>query len=107
MIDDAVRYAGEREQFGQPIGKFQAIAHLLADLQVEVDAARWLLYRAAWIVDAGERCIKEASMANLACTEALLRVTEEGMRGLWGLRPSPWSSISSVTFAMPGCIRDR
>jgi len=47
VIDGAVRYAGEREQFGQPIGKFQAIAHLLADLQVEVDAARWLLYRAA------------------------------------------------------------
>jgi alkylation response protein AidB-like acyl-CoA dehydrogenase len=87
VIDDAVRYAGEREQFGQPIGKFQAIAHLLADLQVEVDGARWLLYRAAWIVDGGDHCIKEASMANLACTEALLRVTEECMRvyGGYGL----------------------
>jgi alkylation response protein AidB-like acyl-CoA dehydrogenase len=87
VIDDAVRYAGERKQFGQPIGKFQAIAHLLADLQVEVDAARWLLYRAAWIVDSGARCIKEASMANLACTEALLQVTSESMRvyGGYGL----------------------
>ena len=87
VIDDAVRYAGERKQFGQPIGKFQAIAHLLADLQVEVDAARWLLYRAAWIVDSGALCIKEASMANLACTEALLRATEESMRvyGGYGL----------------------
>ena len=87
VIDDAVRYAGERRQFGQPIGKFQAIAHLLADLQVEVDAARWLLYRAAWIVDGGERCIKEASMANLACTEALLKVTSDAMRvyGGYGL----------------------
>ncbi len=87
VIEDAVRYAGEREQFGQPIGKFQAIAHLLADLQVEVDAARWLLYRAAWIVDSGARCVKEASMANLACTEALLHVTEEAMRvyGGYGL----------------------
>ncbi len=87
VIDDAVRYAGEREQFNQPIGKFQAIAHLLADLQVEAEGARWLLYRAARIVDSGERCIKEASMANLACTEALLRTTEECMRvyGGYGL----------------------
>jgi alkylation response protein AidB-like acyl-CoA dehydrogenase len=87
VIDDAVRYAGERKQFGQPIGKFQAIAHLLADLQKEVDGARWLLYRATWIVDAGDRCIKEASMANLACTEALLRATEDCMRvyGGYGL----------------------
>ena len=86
-IDDAVAYAGQRRQFDQPIGKFQAIAHLLADLQVEVEAARWLLYRAAWIVDGGARCIREASMANLACTEALLRVTEECMRvyGGYGL----------------------
>ena len=87
VIDDAVRYAGERRQFGQPIGKFQAIAHLLADLQVEVDAARWLLYRAAWIVDGGTRCVREASMANLACSEALLKVTSDAMRvyGGYGL----------------------
>ena len=87
VIDDAVTYSSQREQFGQAIGKFQAIAHLLADLQVQTDAARWLLYRAAWMVDRGVPCLKEASMANLACTEALVRVTSDAMRvyGGYGL----------------------
>ena len=80
VIEDAVRYAQQREQFGQPIGKFQAISHLLADLEVQADAARWLLYRAAWLVDQGVRCVKEASMANLFATETLLKVTSDAMR---------------------------
>jgi alkylation response protein AidB-like acyl-CoA dehydrogenase len=80
VVEDAVRYAQQREQFGQPIGKFQAIGHLLADLAVQADAARWLLYRAAWLVDQGVRCVKEASMANLYATEALLRITSDAMR---------------------------
>ena len=86
-IDDALRYAGERQQFGQAIGKFQAIAHLLVDLQVEADAARWLLYRAAWTADAGAPCAGQTAMATLACSEALLRVTSDAMRvyGGYGL----------------------
>lgn len=87
VIEDAVRYANERQQFGQPIGKFQAISHLLVDLQVQVDAARWLLYRAAWLAAHGKPCEKEASMANLACTAALAKVTSDAMRvyGGYGL----------------------
>ncbi|MEX2145853.1 MAG: acyl-CoA dehydrogenase family protein [Candidatus Rokuibacteriota bacterium] len=80
VIDDAVRYAQQREQFGQPIGKFQAISHLLAELHVQAESARWLLYRAAWLVDQGVRCVKEASIANLHATETLLRVTSDAMR---------------------------
>ncbi len=80
VIDDAVRYAGERQQFGQAIGKFQAIAHLLVDLQVETDAARLLLYRAASLVDDGVPCVKETSMANLHATETLVKVTSDAMR---------------------------
>ncbi|OGK77972.1 MAG: hypothetical protein A2X52_23020 [Candidatus Rokubacteria bacterium GWC2_70_16] len=80
VVDDAVRYAQEREQFGQPIGAFQAISHMLVDLQVSTDAARLLLYRAAWLVDQGIPCMKEASMANLYATEALVRVTSDAMR---------------------------
>ena len=80
VVVDAVRYAGEREQFGQKIGKFQAIGHLLVDLQVETDAARLLLYRAAWLVDEAVPCVKETSMANLFASETLVRVTSEAMR---------------------------
>jgi alkylation response protein AidB-like acyl-CoA dehydrogenase len=83
VVDDAVRYANEREQFGQPIGKFQAIAHLLADLQVETDASRLLLYRAASMIDASVGCVREASIANLHATETLVRVTSDAMR-VWG-----------------------
>jgi len=85
--DDAIAYAGQREQFGQKIGKFQAISHLLADLHVQTESARWLLYRAAWLVDQGVRCVEEASVANLHATETLLKVTSEAMRvyGGYGL----------------------
>jgi alkylation response protein AidB-like acyl-CoA dehydrogenase len=83
VIDDAVRYANEREQFGQRIGKFQAIAHMLADLQVETDAARMLRYRAASMVVEGVPCVREASIANLHATETLVRVTSDAMR-VWG-----------------------
>jgi alkylation response protein AidB-like acyl-CoA dehydrogenase len=80
VVDDAVRYAQEREQFGQPIGKFQAISHMLVDLQALTDAARLLLYRAAWLVDQKVPCVREASMANLYATEALVRITSDAMR---------------------------
>jgi alkylation response protein AidB-like acyl-CoA dehydrogenase len=87
VIQEAVGYACEREQFGQPIGKFQAISHMLVDRQVDVDAARALLYRAAWTADRAVACASEAAMANLACCEALLAVTSDTMRvyGGYGL----------------------
>jgi len=86
-IDGAVRYAGERQQFGQPIGKFQAISHLLVDLQVEVDAARTLLYRAAWTADRGGDAATDSALAHLAASEALLNTTSQAMRvyGSYGL----------------------
>jgi alkylation response protein AidB-like acyl-CoA dehydrogenase len=83
VIQDAVKYANDREQFGRPIGKNQAISHLLADLHAQTESARWLLYRAAWLVDQGVRCVEEASIANLQATENLLRVTSDAMR-VWG-----------------------
>jgi len=80
-IDDAVRYANERRAFGQAIGKFQAIAHLLADLQVEVDGARWLMYRAASLDQPDS---KEAQRAHAACADALLKATSDAMRVFGG-----------------------
>lgn len=87
VVDDAIAYANQRKQFGQAIGKFQAISHLLADLLVQTESARWLVYRAAWLVDQGVRCVEEASVANLHATETLLKVTSEAMRvyGGYGL----------------------
>jgi alkylation response protein AidB-like acyl-CoA dehydrogenase len=87
IIQDAIAYAGQREQFGQKIGKFQAISHLLANLHVQAESARWLVYRAAWLVDQGVRCVEEASVANVHATETLLQVTSDAMRvyGGYGL----------------------
>ena len=65
VLDMSLEYAGQREQFGQPIGKFQAIQFKLADIATELEAARWLTYRAASLRDAGQPFLKEAAMAKL------------------------------------------
>jgi alkylation response protein AidB-like acyl-CoA dehydrogenase len=84
VVDDALAHAKEREQFGRPIGKFQSIAHMLADMQTEVDAARLLVYRAAWTIDQGEPAGKEVSMAKLFASETLMRVATQGMQVMGG-----------------------
>lgn len=83
-LDDAVEYAKQRVQFGQPISKFQAISHLLVDLQVQVDAARLLTYRSAWLLKQSPSALKEASMAKLYATETYLKVASESMRVFGG-----------------------
>lgn len=83
-LDDAVRYSLEREQFGRPVGTFQAIAHQLADLQVEIDAARLLAYRAAWLLANGLPCSREGAMAKLKGSETYVDVARWGMQVLAG-----------------------
>lgn len=73
-LDKAVAYAQEREQFGQPIAKFQAIQWMIAEMTTETDAARLLVNRAAWLKERGERFTKEAAMAKLFATEMSERV---------------------------------
>lgn len=88
----ALKYAQERVQFGRPIGKFQAIAFKLADMITELEAARLLVYRAAWLYDQGRPCIKEASMAKLSATEMAVRVSGEALQihgGYGYMRDSP------------------
>jgi alkylation response protein AidB-like acyl-CoA dehydrogenase len=63
--DLTAAYAKERQQFGQPIGKFQAVQFQLADLATEIEAGRGLVYRAAWLKDQGRPFAKEAAMAKL------------------------------------------
>ncbi|MGD9945205.1 MAG: acyl-CoA dehydrogenase family protein [Burkholderiaceae bacterium] len=83
-LADAIAYAREREQFGKPIGQFQAIAHLLADMATELEAARWLTAMAAWRYDRKLPCAKEASMAKLFVSELFARLTTQGMQILGG-----------------------
>lgn len=61
----SLKYANERVQFGKPIGKNQAVAFKIVNMATEIEAARWLIYRAAYLYDKGEPCLKEACMAKM------------------------------------------
>ena len=77
-LEAATRYAKQRKQFGQPISEFQAIQFKLADMATEVEAARLLVYQAAWLADQGKsRYTREASMAKLFASEVAVRVANE------------------------------
>jgi alkylation response protein AidB-like acyl-CoA dehydrogenase len=82
--DHAIRYAGEREQFGRPIGSFQGVAFMLADMATAVEAARALYLRGAALRDAGEPFSKAAAMAKLFATDAAMRVTTDAVQVFGG-----------------------
>jgi len=82
VVDLALQYAKERKQFGRPIGEFQSIAHMLADMQTEVDAARMLMWRAAWMLSHGRDALREISMAKLFGSETYVKVANLGMQVL-------------------------
>ena len=84
VVDLALAYAKERTQFGRPIGSFQAIAHMLADMQTEVDAAHTLMWRAAWLVASGREALREITMAKLFSSETYVNVASQGMQILGG-----------------------
>lgn len=88
-VDDAVRYATERVQFGQPISGFQAIRHALAEAATDIDAARLMTYHAAWLHTQGVSALKEAAMAKLFASEAGMRATMTGMQVLGGYAQLP------------------
>jgi len=79
-LDVAVKYAQERVQFDRPIAKFQAISHKLADMATQLEAARLLVYRAAWLLDQGERDMKLAAMAKLFASEMANQVADGASR---------------------------
>ncbi len=82
-----LKYARKREQFGQPISKFQAIAFKLADCATEIECARNLLYKACWLRNEHRPFEKEAAMAKLYCSELMGRVTNHAVQihGGYGL----------------------
>ncbi|MCT8990753.1 acyl-CoA/acyl-ACP dehydrogenase [Chelativorans sp. SCAU2101] len=80
VVDLAANYARERKQFGRPIGSNQAIAHMLADMRTEVEAARMLMWRAAWKVAQGEEALADISMAKLYSSETYVKVANMGMQ---------------------------
>jgi butyryl-CoA dehydrogenase len=76
----ASAYAKQREQFGKPIASFQGVAFQIADMATEIDAARLLVYRAAWLKDAGKPYSTEAAMAKLYASEVAARATNAAIQ---------------------------
>jgi butyryl-CoA dehydrogenase len=79
-LDACVKYAGDRRQFGKAIASFQLVQELLADIAVELDAARLLTWRAALLADSGERHTLESSVAKYYASEASLRAANAAVQ---------------------------
>ncbi len=79
-LDESLRYAGERVQFGKPIGSFQAIQFKLADMSVAIELARNQYLKAAWLKDQGRRHTFEATVAKLFASEMLEKVASDAVQ---------------------------
>jgi len=79
-LEDSIEYAQQRQQFGKPIGKNQAIQWMIADMATEIDAARLLVYRAAFLEDQQQPFSIEASMAKLFASEMAMRATRKAIQ---------------------------
>ena len=84
VFEDTLKYMGEREAFGRPISKFQALRHRLADLFTEVLACKQLIYHTAWLHEQGLPAVKESSMAKLLATELQKKVVDECLQFFGG-----------------------
>jgi citronellyl-CoA dehydrogenase len=80
MVEDAMRYAGERSAFGRPLARMQVWRHKLAEHLTAIEAARWLAYRACDLLQRGEPAVKEISMAKLFACDLAQRVAYDCMQ---------------------------
>ncbi len=84
-IDEAIKFARHRIQFGQPVTSFQAVQHMLADMQTQTEAARALVYSVARFVDTGAKDVSRASaMAKLFATDVAMKVTTDAVQVMGG-----------------------
>jgi citronellyl-CoA dehydrogenase len=83
-VRSALEYGGERTAFGNPIRKFQVWRHKFAEHLTNIEAGRWLTYRALDLLNRGERCVREISMAKLYTTELSQRVAYDCMQMFGG-----------------------
>ena len=79
-LEESLRYARERTAFGQPIAEFQGLRWMFSDMKTEIDAARLLVHRAAWMADAGQPYTQAASQAKLFASEAAMRACNKAVQ---------------------------
>ncbi|MFC7321747.1 acyl-CoA dehydrogenase family protein [Halobacillus campisalis] len=80
LLDISMQFVQEREQFGVPIIDHQAVAHMVSEMAVEIEALRSFTYRVAWMADEGEKIIKEAAMLKLYGSEVYNRVADKAVQ---------------------------
>jgi len=80
QLENCIRYARERRQFGQPIGKFQSVANRIADMKVRLETARLVLYKVAWLKKMGKSAIMEAALAKLYLSECFVQNSLDAVR---------------------------
>jgi hypothetical protein len=80
QLEECVRYARTRRQFGQPIGKFQSVSNRIADMKVRLETARLLLYKVAWLKKSGKSAVMEAAVAKLYLSECFVQSSLDAIR---------------------------
>jgi alkylation response protein AidB-like acyl-CoA dehydrogenase len=80
QLETCVRYARQRRQFGQPIGRFQSVSNRLADMKVRLETARLLLYKVAWVKQQGKSAVMEAALAKLYLSECFVQSSLDAIR---------------------------
>jgi len=83
-MEESIGYAKERKAFGFPIGSFQAVQFMVADMGKEIEAARLLVLQSAWMIDQGLRASKYSSFAKCFATDAAMRVTTDAVQVFGG-----------------------
>ena len=83
-MDEAIKYATERSTFGQPIAKYQAVSFMIADMAKDVEAARLLVWQAAWAIDNGRRNTKLAAIAKAFAADVAMRVATDAVQVFGG-----------------------
>jgi hypothetical protein len=84
QLEQCIRYARERRQFGKPIGKFQSVANRIADMKVRLETARLILYKVAWLKKIGKSAVTEVAMAKLYISECFVQSSMDAIRTLGG-----------------------
>jgi alkylation response protein AidB-like acyl-CoA dehydrogenase len=80
QLEQSVVYAQEREQFGSPIGSFQAVAHLLVDMKIRLETARLLLYRLGWVLDSGRSATLDSALVKLYLSDSYVRSSLDALQ---------------------------
>jgi acyl-CoA dehydrogenase len=95
-FDEAIAWARQRKMFGQTLADFQVTQSTLADMATQLDAARLLTYRAAWLRDQGRRITREAAMAKMTATESAQRIIDAAVQMHGGMGVRKGSVVESL-----------